>query len=93
MRLRSDRYGTPTARNTHSGGKSEASDLRGAGSVHRRQGQMFFDDSLSPGAQAVYGGRNEFRRNPPLRRGDGEQVPFAGHALELVSAAVFELEP
>jgi hypothetical protein len=35
---------------------------------------------------------NERRRNYPLRRGDGEEVPFAGHALELVSAAVFELE-
>ena len=56
MRLRSDRYGTPTARNTYSDGKSEASDLRGAGSIHRRQGQMFFDDSLSPGAQAVSAG-------------------------------------
>ncbi len=29
---------------------------------------------------------------PPPLRGDGEQMPFAGHALELVSAAVFELE-
>ena len=28
-----------------------------------------------------------------LRRGDGEQLPFAGHALEFVSAAVLELEP
>ena len=46
-----------------------------------------------PGAQAAYGRRNEFRRNPPLRRGDGEEMPFAGHALELVSAAVLELEP
>jgi hypothetical protein len=25
-------------------------------------------------------------------RGDGEEMPFAGHALELVSAAVFKLE-
>ena len=31
-------------------------------------------------------------RNPPLRRGDGEEAPLAGHALELVSAAVVELE-
>ena len=30
--------------------------------------------------------------NPPLRRGDGEEAPLAGHALELVSAAVLELE-
>ncbi len=29
----------------------------------------------------------------PLRRGDGEEMPLAGHALELVSAAVLELEP
>ena len=28
----------------------------------------------------------------PLRRGDGEQMPFAGHALEFVSAAVLELQ-
>ena len=28
-----------------------------------------------------------------LRRRDGEEMPFAGHALEFVSAAVFELEP
>ena len=40
-----------------------------------------------------YGKQNQFRRNPPLRRRDGEEPPFAGHALELVSAAVFELEP
>jgi len=32
------------------------------------------------------------RQNPPLRRGDGEEAPLAGHALELVSAAIFELE-
>ena len=30
--------------------------------------------------------------SPPLRRGDGEEMPLAGHALELVSAAVLELE-
>jgi Domain of unknown function (DUF222) len=36
--------------------------------------------------------RNEFRRNPPLRRSDDEEVPFAGHTLELVSAALLELE-
>jgi hypothetical protein len=34
----------------------------------------------------------QLRRNPPLRIGDGEEVPFAGHALELVTAAVFEFE-
>jgi hypothetical protein len=28
-----------------------------------------------------------------LRRRDSEQAPLAGHALELVSAPVFELEP
>ena len=60
MRLRSDRYGTPTARNTYSDGKSEASDLRGAGSIHRRQGQMFFDDSLSPSARALAAGAMTF---------------------------------
>jgi hypothetical protein len=42
---------------------------------------------------SVYGGRNLFRQDPPLRRGDGEEAPFAGYALELVSAAVVELEP
>jgi hypothetical protein len=31
-------------------------------------------------------------RDPPLRRGDGEEAPFAGHALELVSAALLEFE-
>jgi hypothetical protein len=29
---------------------------------------------------------------PPLRRSDGKEAPLAGHALERVSAAVFELE-
>ncbi len=29
---------------------------------------------------------------PLLLRSDGEDAPFAGHALELVRAAVFELE-
>ena len=42
---------------------------------------------------SVYGRRNQFRRNPPLRRGDGGEVPFAGHALELVSAALVKLKP
>jgi hypothetical protein len=28
----------------------------------------------------------------PLRRSDGEEAPLAGHALELVSSAVLELE-
>ena len=45
------------------------------------------------GCTSAYGRRNEFRRNPPLCRGDGEEMPFAGHALELVSAALLELEP
>src|SRR6185295_14606070 len=30
---------------------------------------------------------------PKLRRGDGEEMPLAGYALELVSAAVVEFEP
>ena len=42
---------------------------------------------------SAYGRRNEFRRNPPLCRGDGEEMPFSGHTLEPVSAAVLELEP
>ena len=42
---------------------------------------------------SAYGRRSEFRRNPPLRRRDGEEAPLAGHALELVSAALLELEP
>jgi hypothetical protein len=40
-----------------------------------------------------YGRRNQFRRNPPLRRSDREEMPLAGHALELVSPALLELEP
>jgi hypothetical protein len=48
------------------------------------------DDTACTGA---YGRRNEFRRNPPLRGCDGEEMPFAGYALELVSAAILELEP
>jgi class 3 adenylate cyclase len=36
--------------------------------------------------------RNEFRRNPLLRRGDGEEAPLAGHALEFVRSALLELE-
>ena len=34
----------------------------------------------------------KFRRNPPLCRRDGEEMPLAGHTLQLVSAAVLELE-
>ena len=30
--------------------------------------------------------------SPPLGRGDGEEMPLAGHALEFVSAALLELE-
>ena len=37
-------------------------------------------------------GAMSFAENPPLRRGDGEEMPLAGHALELVSAALFELK-
>jgi hypothetical protein len=32
-------------------------------------------------------------RNPPLRRGDGEEPPLAGHALKFMSATIFELDP
>jgi hypothetical protein len=45
------------------------------------------------GCTSAYGRRNEFRRNPPLRRRDREEATLAGHALELVCAAVFEFEP
>ena len=45
------------------------------------------------GAQALTAGKLSFRRNPPLRRCDGEEAPLTGHALELVSAATLELEP
>ena len=34
----------------------------------------------------------ESRRNPPLCRSDGEQMPQAGHALESVSATLLEFE-
>jgi hypothetical protein len=34
-----------------------------------------------------------FRSNSPLRRSDREETPFAGHALEFVSAALLELQP
>jgi hypothetical protein len=44
------------------------------------------------GCTSAYGRRSEFRRNPPLRRSDGEEMPVAGQALELVCAAVFELK-
>ena len=33
----------------------------------------------------------DFRRSS-LRKSDGEEAPFAGHALDLVSAAIVELE-
>ena len=40
---------------------------------------------------------NETNHHPseatPLLRSDGEQPPLAGHALELVRAAVLELQP
>jgi hypothetical protein len=38
---------------------------------------VFLSQSLPPAAQVAYGARNEFRRNPPLRRRDGEEAPFA----------------
>ena len=37
--------------------------------------------------------RDEFRRNPSLLRRDGEEMPFAGHAVERVGPALLELEP
>ena len=46
-----------------------------------------------PSAHAATTDGTSFRRNPPLRRRDGEQVPLAGHTLELVCAALLELEP
>jgi hypothetical protein len=42
---------------------------------------------------SAYGRRNVFRRNPSLRRSHGEEMPLAGHALELVRAALLELQP
>jgi hypothetical protein len=44
------------------------------------------------GAQALTADEMSFAEKPSLRRRDGEEVPFARHALELVSAAVFEFE-
>ena len=61
--------------------------------VQERSLEMFFSNSVSSATRAAYGPPNEFRRNPPLRRCDGEQMPLAGHTLELVSAAVLELKP
>jgi hypothetical protein len=63
----------------------------------RRQGPARWDQSFLrvfgvTGCTSAYDRRNEFRRNTLLRRSDGEEAPFAGHALELMSAAVFELE-
>jgi type I restriction enzyme M protein len=55
-------------------------------------------ERFSPNVRDVFDGfrmvdlTNEFRRNPPLRRSDGEETPFAGHALELVSPAFLEGE-
>jgi hypothetical protein len=57
-----------------------------------RSSEGFFMGPVSPGAQAPYGKRNQFRRNPPLRRRDGEEMPLAGHDFELVSAALLEFE-
>ena len=34
----------------------------------------------------------QVRRNPPLRRGDGEDSPLAGHTLELVIGSGLEFE-
>jgi hypothetical protein len=48
--------------------------------------------STPPGAQALTAGEMNFAETPPLCRGDGEEMPFAGHALELVSAALVELK-
>jgi hypothetical protein len=45
------------------------------------------------GYTSAHGTPNELRRNPPLRRRHGEEMPLAGHALELVSAAILELKP
>ena len=33
------------------------------------------------------------QQTPTVLRRDGEQMPFAGHTLELVGAAVLELQP
>ena len=54
--------------------------------------KVFFAYSVPPRAQAAYGRRNEVRRNPALRRRDGKESPFAGHALELLSAALLKLQ-
>jgi hypothetical protein len=47
----------------------------------------------STGYTSAYGRRDEFPRSPPLRRGDGEEMPLAGHFLEFVSAPLLEREP
>ena len=59
--------------------------------AHERSLEVFLAQSL-PRVHKRLRQANQFRRNPPLRRSDGEEMPFAGHALELVSAAVLELE-
>jgi hypothetical protein len=45
---------------------------------------------VPPSAQALTAGEISFAA--PLRRRDGEEAPFAGHALEFVSATLLELE-
>jgi hypothetical protein len=48
------------------------------------------DNPKTPTSEAT---ASHWQPMAPLRRGDGEEAPFAGHAFELVSAAVFEFEP
>ena len=61
--------------------------------AHKRSVEVFFSQSMPSAAQATYVASDQSRRNQPLRRRDREETPFAGHALELMSTALLELEP
>jgi len=36
--------------------------------------------------------RHTLKWGPPLRRGNGREAPFAGHALEVVNTTLLELQ-
>ncbi len=78
---------TPTQRRSRGGTEWTSAVLRYDRASRTSSASVDFTEWIS-----AYGRRNEFRRNPPLCRGDGEEMPLAGHALELVRAAILELE-
>src|SRR5262245_1168437 len=60
---------------------------------HRHSPPVHYRPHPGGPSSGVTTGEMTFAEAPPLWSSDGEEVPFAGHALEFVRATILELQP